>query len=1011
MGLFHSHANILSDRQKLKAFFKDVLLNDLPKVNAMLAAYDSGVLAALQEEFPLSPHTRGRLVSILSSDYSMQPEMARWAIAKWTDEIDSDTLKQVRSAELTTPEEALEIDAFLLQEDESLVGDLLGKEDSDDYFVNVSYEPAQDKIYIPCGVGRADQGFYIHGIRRAHRCQHPQGNVFALVYNYLLRNSRIENGDLPRSLKDLHTPYEINYRNIFRLQIILLQLIKNNYIKENTVTVQYRGDAEELGMAVDVINNYAALFCRLIKIKHEPLAVRPSAALFIDLSGHTGIFVEENTSLCNARELWTGRKIRYSLTETDLIDLEYILSEIAPFDVFREGQFEALQSLLACQGHAVCIMPTGSGKSLIFYLFSLLQPLPIFVVSPTEILIRDQIRNLQKFHHIDNISHLKLTARNDFSKFELHNSLLYLTPMTFQNRHLLVKFRYINSDQQISFVVLDEIHCLSNWGHDFRPEYLMLSKFLNKYLDRTAFRGFTATANYTVVDDIQKQLSIPQENIISPVALKKNNVNYTLKSVPTTEAMFQEACSLVERLNSKNERTVIFTKSDAISIRLADAIGYEADVYQSDNPSGYHHFVENKCKVLVTCEELGVGINLPDVSNTIHFGLPLSKSEFIQEVGRAGRGDENVHSYVIYLQPTEKNVPLELLHRTGSINSISAVARINNDYADVFMRLNNHLVSKEELCKELIQLYKEYNASQRPYHVSPFPVATIESTKKYLYMLYVIGYVNDWYSYNAISHDTIRILVDISSTNHYHYLQHPNLINRVKARAVDYYAFMGNDREFITKTSRANDIEEIIGIYVDWYYAKYLYHHREMFLDLLDFISNSQKKDSETITEELKDFFTLPFIQIKSDEEVFGSLSLKQAISKLAQGIQRPTLANLERINSNQYSYILDCCLLLGGLRLDDRLDTSRFDRVLSNILPQEFEAIKDALVKIFPSCSVETKLQMLKFAEQNFGRFDMQVLDFLDDLYVANKKDAIYYGVLSLYVNKKFRHCLRRSS
>ena len=80
---------------------------------------------------------------------------------------------------------------------------------------------------------------------------------------------------------------------------------------------------------------------------------------------------------------------------------------------------------------------------------SLLQPLPMFILAPTEILIDDQIRNLKKFHHIYNVSHLKLTTDNDFSKFEMRNSLMYLTPTTFQNRHLLVKCQYINSGHNL----------------------------------------------------------------------------------------------------------------------------------------------------------------------------------------------------------------------------------------------------------------------------------------------------------------------------------------------------------------------------------------------------------------------------------------------------------------------------------------------------------------------------------------------------------------------------------
>jgi ATP-dependent DNA helicase RecQ len=189
------------------------------------------------------------------------------------------------------------------------------------------------------------------------------------------------------------------------------------------------------------------------------------------------------------------------LGKGNLRDIEYILSEISPFDSFKEGQYEVLCRMLGSKKHMVCIMPTGSGKSLIFYMASILQPLPMFIVAPTEILIEDQIRNLKKFHHMDNVAHLRLTDENSFSEYDIHNSLNYLTPKTVPNRHLLVKVQDIqqrnkpNQNARDEKIVLradtgvpiwywTKYTALSTWGHDFPPEYLMLSKYLNKYLDQ-----------------------------------------------------------------------------------------------------------------------------------------------------------------------------------------------------------------------------------------------------------------------------------------------------------------------------------------------------------------------------------------------------------------------------------------------------------------------------------------------------------------------------------------------
>ena len=729
-----------------------------------------------------------------------------------------------------------------------------------------------------------------------------------------------------------------------------------------------------------------------------------------------GVYIEENKVPCNARELWLGEKINYQL-DTDLLpDLEYLLGEISPFDSFKEGQFIALKNMLGTNGHSICIMPTGSGKSLIFYFASLLQPLPMFILAPTEILIEDQIRNLKKFHHMDNVSHLKLTTDNDFSQFEMRNSLMYLTPATFQNRHLLVKCRHINSGHDfirneqsrvmqelkvapgpsISYVVLDEIHCLSNWGHDFRPEYLMLSKFLNKFLDRITFLGFTATANYTVVEDIQQQLKIPQQNIFSPIAFEKYNISYHFQALHSFDEMLERVCEVVGEQIRRNERTIVFTKNDAVSFQVAQAIGYEADVFQKENTYAYHLFADEKCRVLVASEELGIGINLPNVQNIIHFGLPVSKNEFVQEIGRAGRANEAVNSYVFYLDPVPDNVPSILLKRELEIPNIAQILNnISNDYSDCYRKLNNNIDSKEDLLGKIMEIYDDLNRTGRDINTRKYPIATVNMTKKYIYMLYVIGFIKDWYSYST---DETSGQMEIMMT-----LGNDCDLNRVKKCATEYYDSLGSNREQIVKTQRAADVPTVIKIYVDWYYAKFLYHHKEMFLDFLEFAEANKESDSEKVTEEIREYFTLPFIEIKSDEIYYSKLSLKEIADKVAQGIGRNTLTNVERINSNRYMYNLDCFLFLGNLKLYARFDKSRFDRIIRNTPAKQNKELMDAISRVFAKLNAEGRFETIRCLSEIGTLFGGDPISICDAFYKSADKDTVYYGMLATRLNKQF--------
>lgn len=1026
-SIFENNPELLLERKRIRAIFCDVFSNNMAKVNLLLAAFDEGIVGVLRDETHLSDLQKGQFTKLIENNHSVSNNDAKWAVNTWDKAFSSIVVGRLameleKVAQEVQPEAKAKDTLKETQKSTMDAFDFANKEDEESYYNNPTLEEREDRIYVPCGMGKTDYGFFIYGIKRSPMCLNKNGDVFALVYNFLVKNSTITKNNMPRYLRSIKTTYEVDYKEIFRLAIVLLQMIRHNYTKDNTLEIAYYGEKDNLKYATGLITYYSDLFSSLIHIPSVELKIKlDKKGTRINFADFSGVYIKNNTEIAsNAREIWYGRKINYQLTEKDRENLEKLLCEISPYDSFKEGQIEVLGQMLSRREHSVCIMPTGSGKSLIYYMASLLQPLPIFVVSPTDILIKDQIRNLRATHEIDNISHLTLTENNDFRSFELHSSINFLTPMTLQNRNLLEKFRYINNGTTrlpnyseckiangslVAYIVLDEIHCISNWGHDFRPEYQMLSKYLNKFLDQINFLGFTATANYTVVEDVQRQLNIPQDNFFSPISFEKYNITYDFRCCASMEEMYEEVGKIAEQLIDRNERTIIFTKNDEISKRVSDAVGYEADIFSYDNPETYHHFVEGSSSVLIASSDLGIGVNLPNVQNTIHFGLPLSKSEYVQEIGRAGRSSEHAVSYVLYLNDDVSNVPKGLLERNTDINNIpNLISEIDNDYANVYQKLTNNCPTKDILFDKLIAIYNEFEKGQKGLYAITYPYQTIEESKQLLFMLYSIGYVHDWYYVKeATDGNGVEIIIDVCSSDTESYRKDPKkMLLRMKKHLRDYFEAMGNDRESIVKADRSSTREEVIQTYVNWYYLKYLYRHNEEFVDLYDFITKNTDKDSVSITLAIKDYFVLPFIKLKSDEARFNGMTIKEIANAVLVGIGNETLTSLERINSNRYSYKIDYTLFFGHLGMNGVFETGRLNRIVSNMPKDELKLVVEPLMNFYHSCDVVEKIKILNFIHD--GKLpDCDYNSFFEKVYSSGRKDVIYYGIMAERINHYF--------
>jgi ATP-dependent DNA helicase RecQ len=312
------------------------------------------------------------------------------------------------------------------------------------------------------------------------------------------------------------------------------------------------------------------------------------------------------------------------------------------FDSFRPGQEAIVRDALAHRD-VLAIMPTGGGKSLCFQLPAILQPGVALVVSPLIALMQDQVRQLQN----NGISATLINSSLDYAEVSRRIAglcrgeykLLYLAP----ERLLQPEFfgnvlPRVLSSVGISAFVIDEAHCVSEWGHDFRPEYRQLAVLRQRYAQIPTF-AFTATATQRVRGDIVQQLALRQP-AIHLASFNRPNLYYAVR--PKNKQTYGE---LLARARQSNASGIIYCLSrkrvDEVAARLradgVSALPYHAGLNAEDRREHQEAFIRDDARIMVATIAFGMGINKPDVRWVIHHDLPRTLESYYQESGRAGR--------------------------------------------------------------------------------------------------------------------------------------------------------------------------------------------------------------------------------------------------------------------------------------------------------------------------------------------------------------------------------------
>ena len=530
-------------------------------------------------------------------------------------------------------------------------------------------------------------------------------HIIALL-NKAVPLSVIKDGKILRSLPPAQRRA---VQNLVQLPLAEGQIsaLMSEYLYQGSKADLFISDPQHIGLApaIDAVRQTIAALCRLHRIQGLPQPVSapikspqntlayyglPSEAAWEALQQPKSFVVAPRPVNPDYEEPLLPAKPRPILADspertTQLRDsLNHLLRNVFGKVEFREGQVAIIERALSLRP-VVGLLPTAAGKSLCYQLASFAQPGFTLVIDPLRSLMLDQQENLEFFgigRSIAIMSGMEATFTDDRalradsyrSIAKGHQLFVFIAPERLQMPDFRKHVRTFAANVPIPFVVVDEAHCVSEWGHDFRPSYLNVGRLARSYCVHDGFNpslmALTGTASRNVIIDIMRELEIEdQESVVEPKSFDRKELHYEIYQVPAGDRISELAGRLRSVLTSLGWRPgqpmqlpsgLIFTyfvndRTVGVSLlaqELAGQLDLTIGVFSGGQPFGtgndrlaweqqklivQRQFKRNEVPILACTQAFGMGIDKPDIRFIIHAMLPRSLEEFYQQVGRAGR--------------------------------------------------------------------------------------------------------------------------------------------------------------------------------------------------------------------------------------------------------------------------------------------------------------------------------------------------------------------------------------
>lgn len=884
-----------------------------------------------------------------------------------------------------------------------------------------------------------DSYFIINGVYPKVTSTSKYKSYYAVLNNLLQRGYVVNSSKLLKK-------YQLDdksLKEIFRLEMCILSLLRNNRLKDNYWNINYiNGNLKLLQIAIEDIFYWIELIMSISNDKFE----RPKIVLkneeylddFINIKYDNQLELNRNVyniidqvvsdgeDIDNYFSIWIDEYIKYNVNLSNKKQLLIILEEIFGFSEFNEGQYEIITHTLN-GNNTIGILPTGGGKSLIYQLSSLLEPKITLVIDPINSLIKDQIDGLKKKFGI--IRCLNITSDNkdkqkDENIFRKANAMFVFTsPERFQNKIFRQILYKLSDNKSIERIVLDEVHCLSEWGHDFRIPYLMLAETLITYCGTNVkYLGLTATAAANVIRDLIVELKMDEEDVIYLKKLRRNNLTFHINNFDD-EFDFKKALSnkiedINPKLNGDNTKSIIVfsrTKNgrDPSCIRniidyLSPLYGDIIDRYDGDHKESQDDFINNKKSLLVATKAFGMGIDKPNIRCTIHFGIPSSFENFYQEAGRAGRDKAHADCYLYtYKIPEVYRSEIErFFDPSTSVNELKEIQYKTAGKIDMssnFWFLTNNLETPDEETEKTFTIlnYLHSNIKENMTILSDNDNWQYE---KYLYILNKIGIVLNWEK----NYSTYTYSVLMSS--YYKDIEH---IKNETKKYVSQYKDDSNIFGIIDNINSISQLKLLIYTVRKWYYDKFVQGRRNQLANMYDKVQKFANRNcSEEIQNEIDGYFDLTNIIYKSKEGyslTFDNDSLTDVIKYIA-SLENHKIAKrcieMERIlesNTTNNINLYTSLLFLRNNQFDRRNGIKRFEAVYLNCDETEQTEIFDSIAKEFYKTLTENQKEVLL---NELIKIDRNM--FRNVLLENIQEDSISRKFWIPYINEKLKGVLK---